>query len=785
MKNTFITYSIGCAIGLVLLVSSCSTTKKLTERSVLYTGIDKLEIENESKTKMGSEAVSEVNAALSKAPNGSLFGSPQKNLRLLPPIGLWIYNEYVDANNGIAKWVVRTFGKKPVLISVVDPELRTKNAKNLLNDYGYFKGTVRYTLNPDKKNDKKASVSYFIDMQDPYYLDSIEYRGFSDTAMRIILGGQRRRRQQQLAENSSLLKKGAQFNVIDLENERQRISARLRNRGFYYFRPDFVGYQADTTRMRGRVDLRIQPKPGVPAVARKQWRVGDIAVHLFGVNGEVPNDSVVYRNLMIHYHDKLKVRPKVLLNRIRMRSERLYAQNQSANTQERFGELGIFRYTEMQFVPKDTTSTNDILDLNIKSAFDLPYDSQLDLNLATKSNDYAGPGAAFTVTKRNIFRGGESLTVGLKGSYEWQTKSAPGASDSKINSYEIGANVALNFPRILFPWLGSREWNFPATTTFSLNADLLNRANFFKMLAFGGNITYNFQPTVVSKHSVTPFRLTFNVLQNTTDTFKTIMNENRALRQSMQDLFIPAMSYTYTYDDGQLRRRTNRFWWQSTITSAGNLISLTGTIFGKKLNEERTLIGSKMAQFMKLTSEARYTWNIDRNQSIATRLFGGIAYAYGANDVVPYTEQFFIGGANSIRAFTVRTIGPGSYAPEQISRYSYLDRTGDIKMEANVEYRFRIIKDLHGAVFLDAGNVWLIRDKDNEYPGGKFTLKDLGSNIALGTGAGLRYDLTFLVIRVDCGVALHVPYDTGKSGYYNVRKFKEGIGWHLAIGYPF
>ncbi|WP_370460001.1 BamA/TamA family outer membrane protein [Bacteroides sp. 519] len=770
-------------IAIALLLSSCSTTKNLDEGQMLYKGIKKTEIANDPKSAVGSEAIAEVKAALAKAPNGALFGSSSATLPKPLPIGLWIFNQYNDSQSKLSQWILKKFGSKPIYISTVNPGLRTQIATNQLRNYGFFNGTVSHTVN-QRKDKKTADVSYFIDMKDPFFLDSIEYRNFSDNAMRIIMGGQGRRKQQ-LSENRSLLRKGAQFNVDDLENERQRISARLRNRGYYYFRPDFIGYQADTTRVHGLVDLRVQPKVGIPMAANKQWRIGDISVLLFGVNGEAPNDSTLYKNLTIHYHDKLQVRPKVLLNRIRMQSGQLYSQNRSTSTQERFAELGIFRYTEMQFSPKDSTATNNLLNLDIKTAFDLPYDSQLELNLATKSNDYAGPGATFTVTKKNIFRGGESLTVGIKGSYEWQTKSTPGASDSKINSYEVGLNASLNFPRIVFPHLGSKEWNFPATTTFSLNADLLNRANFFKMLAFGGNVTYNFQPTVVSKHSITPAKLTFNVLQSTTDTFKTIMDNNKALAQSMENQFIPAMNYTYTYDDMSLRRRTNRFWWQTSFTSAGNVTSAVGAIFGKKFSEEKYLLGSKMAQFIKLTSEIRYTWNIDKNQSVATRLTGGVAYAYGSNKTIPYTEQFFIGGANSIRAFTVRTIGPGSYAPDEVSRYSYLDRTGDIKMEANIEYRFRIIKDLHGAIFLDAGNVWLMRDQNNDHPGGKFTLKGFGNNIALGTGAGLRYDLSFLVIRLDCGVALHLPYETGKSGYYNIPKFKDGMGWHLAIGYPF
>lgn len=766
-------YTTGFVIT-VLLLASCSTTKNLPEGQVLYTGIKKTEIENESKTETGKEAVSEVKAALAKAPNNSLFGS--SSIRQPFAFGLWIYNAFVNSERGLGRWIFRKFAADPVFISTVNPELRTKVATNLLHDYGFFNGTAGFEVIPNDKNPKKAGINYYINMRDPWFLDSIQYRNFPDEAMRIIFDDR---------GPKGLLHKGDQFNVIDLENERQRISRQLRNEGYYYFRPDMVAYQADTTRMRYLVDLRVLPKAGIPPEVRKQWRIGDISVHLFGVYGEVPNDSLKYNNLMIYYHDKLKVRPKVLQNRIRMKTGELYAQRRSANTQERFAELGIFRYTEMEFTPKDSTATNDLLNLDIKTGFDLPYDGQFEVNLATKSNDYAGPGAAFTVTKRNIFRGGESLTVGLKGSYEWQTKSAPGASDSKVNSYEIGINTSLNFPRILFPWLGSREWNFPASTVISLNADLLNRAHFFRMLSFGGNITYNFQPTRVSTHSITPFRLTFNVLQSKEKAFTDILNDNKALAKSMEDQFVPAMSYTYTYDDGKLQRRKNHFWWQSTFTSAGNITSGIYSLLGKGKDSEKTLLGSKMAQFVKLTSEVRYTWNISKNQALATRFLGGILYPYGpSKEGAPYSEQFFIGGANSIRAFTIRTIGPGTYVPPERDRYSYLDQTGEIKLEANAEYRFRIIKDLHGAIFLDAGNIWLVRE-DERRPGGKFSMKNFPNNIALGTGAGLRYDLSFLVVRLDCGVALHVPYETTKSGYYNIPKFKDGIGLHLAIGYPF
>lgn len=756
----------------LFILSSCSTTKNLPEGEVLYTGQKAVKVENRSKTSTGEQAVEEVEAALAKAPNNAFFGS--SSMRTPIPMGLWTYNAYLNSEKGLGRWLFKRFAATPVLISTVNPEIRTKAATNILRDYGFFNGTVSYQVLPEKKNARKAKILYHIDMKNPYFLDSIEYRRFTPEMNAIIARSKRR----------SLLQKGDQFSVIQLDAERERLSTQFRNAGYYYFRPEFVGYRADTTRVSGLVDLQIAPKSGVPSSAVKRWSIGDISVKLYGVKGEAPNDSLQYEDMTIYYYDKLNVRPNILHKRLRFHSGDLFSQRRVTLTQQKMAELGIFRYTEIKFAPRDTTQTTNLLDVTVNSSFDLPYDSELELNIATKSNDYMGPGIGYSVTKRNVFRGGETFSVGVKGSYEWQTKPPTGSSGVKINSWEVGLNSTLTFPRLVFPRLGKKEYDFPATTTFGINIDQLNRAHFFKMLSFGGEATYTFQPTRVSKHTVTPLKLTFSTLQNKTAEFGDILENNPALEKSMSSQFIPALSYTYTYDNASVRRARNHFWWQSSFTSAGNMTSGLYALSGKKFNEEKDLFGATMAHFLKFTSEMRYTWKIDKNQSLATRMMGGLIYAYASNKVAPYKEQFFIGGANSIRAFTVRSIGPGSYVPDKNSKYGYLDQTGDIKFEANVEYRFRIVKDLHGALFMDAGNVWLLREKEKT-EGGKFTLDGIGKNIALGTGAGLRYDLSFLVIRLDCGIALHLPYETGKSGYYNIPKFSDGVGVHFAIGFPF
>lgn len=776
-------------IGLAFL-SACSTTKHLPEGEILYTGQKPMIVENRSTTSVGETAMEEIEAALATAPNNSFLGS--STLRIPFPFGLWVYNGFVKYEKGIGRWIFNKFAAKPVLLSSVNPDIRQKAASNLLRDYGYFNGTVSYQTFIDPKDSLKAKLQYTVDMRNPYVIDTVTYHGFSERTLRIMEASRRR----------SLISPGEQFNVLDLDGERTRISDLLRNVGCYFFRPDYLVYQADTTLVPGgHVAMRMVPVAGMPKSAERPFYVGRKSFFLLGKQGEMPNDSLEYKDLKIYYHDKLKLRPNMVYRWVnyqgyrmkrqvqdstgitRRRSfEGLFSAYRQSRVQNRLSNVGIFRYADIQYVPRDTALVSDTLDINIVAMLDKPYDAEFDFNIKMKSNNQTGPGASFTVTKNNVFGGGETWNVKLDGSYEWQTGKD---RSSLMNSYELGLSTSLTFPRVVFPRMGDREYDFPATTTFRLYADQLNRAKYYKLLAFGGNATYDFQPKPTSKHSFTPFRLTFNVLRDPTDAFQNLQAENPALYVSLRDQFIPAIEYTYTYDNASVRSVRNPIWWQTTVASAGNLTSaiyrLCGQPFSKK---DKTLLGVPFAQFLKLNTEFRYHFRIDKNQLIASRIAAGAIWSYGNTTTAPYTEQFYIGGANSVRAFAARSIGPGGYPPDEVNKYSFINHVGDVRLEANIEYRFRIISDLHGALFLDAGNVWLMR-KDDSRPGGELTLKDFANQIALGTGFGLRYDLDFLVFRLDCGVGLHDPYDTGKSGYYNIPKFRDSLAVHFAIGYPF
>lgn len=778
--------------GLIFL-AGCSTTKHLPEGEILYTGQKPMIVLNRSETSVGEIAMEEVEAALATAPNNSLLGS--STIRYPFPFGLWIYNGFQKYEKGFGKWIFNKFAATPVLMSTVNPDIRQKAAVNLLRDYGYFNGSVSYKTFIDPKDSLKAKLQYTVNMRNPYFIDTVYYRGFSERTTRIMELGRRR----------SLISSGEQFNVADLDGERTRISTLLRNVGCYYFRPDYLTYQADTMMVpNGHVQMRLIPVPGMPKVAEKQFRVGRKSVYLLGKQGQEPNDSMDYKGLTIHYYNKPPVRPNMLYRWLnyqgyrrkrqiqdsagiaRQRSmQSLYSLYRQTRIQERLASVGIFRYAEMQYIPRDTAFVSDTLDVRVIAALDKPYDAELDFNVTMKSNNQTGPGAAFTVTKNNVFGGGESWNVKLNGSYEWQTGNKnSGGRSSRLNSYELGLNANLSIPRLLLPSFITRRLKYPGSTTFQLGVDLMNRPSFFRLIAFSGSAGYNFQTSPYSRHSLTVFKLTYNKLLHTTEAFDKTMDENPAIAMSFRNQFVPSINYTYTFDKTYGSTGNRRFYWQNSVTSAGNILSGVLSLFGEK--QPQHLFGNRFSQFVKEVSEVKFYHRIGRrNNWLATRLLVGVGYAYGNSEVMPYSEQFYIGGANSIRAFTIRSLGPGSYRPPANDRNGYLDQTGDFKLEANVEYRFGIMGRLNGAVFLDAGNIWLLK-KDPKRPGAELKWKGLLNEIALGTGFGLRYDISYLVIRADLGIGIHTPYpNPDKTGYYNISSFKDGLGFHLAIGYPF
>ena len=772
MSRKLITYTL-----LAVMLTACSSTRHIPEGEQLYTGIKSMDFIDESKfagSQTGQLAVEEITYALECPPNGSLAGS--SSLRM-PSVGLWFYNTFHNSKKGIGKWLFDRFATTPVLISKVNPGLRAEVATDILKYYGYFNGTVETEVLTDRKNPKKADVVYRIHFGEPYIYDSINYTRFPH-AVDSIIGSSLR---------SAFVKSGMQFNAAAMEEERTRISTLLRNNGYFNFQPGYLNYLADTINTPGKVNLRMQAVKNIPPKAYSTYRIGNISIRVTDsgnstMTGRLKGDTLKRTGISYIYNSKkIPVRVGALLRNIQLRRGELYSQEKQQNATTLLYQMNIFSNVNFSMSPR---KESDTLDVNITAQLDKPYDFTFELNATTKSNSQIGPGSKITLARKNVFRGGETLKLSLTGSYEWQTDKNVKGRAAVINSWEMGADVSLSFPRLFIPGINRRHLRVPGSTSLRVYTDQMNRSGFFRIIHAGGDATYRINSSSTSTHTLTPFRLTYDMLLKTTAKFDSIAAANRAIENSFRDQFIPAMQYTYTYDESKTRH-SNKTWVETSITSAGNITSLIYWAFGQPLDKrDKHILKNPYAQFIKATAEVRELWKIDKNNYIATRLMLGAIHSYGNSLYPPYSEQFYIGGANSLRAFTVRSVGPGSYRPASNDRYSYLDETGTFKLEMNVEYRFRLFADLHGALFVDAGNIWLLK-RDPERPGGELRLKTFAEQIALNTGVGARYDLGFLVLRVDFGLGLHAPYKTKRSGYFNLNPLKDGFAWHFGIGYPF
>lgn len=758
-----------------LLSGDAKAAKKLqTGSDLTKKQRDSIRVMQERDRETYELAKAEVEGVLAHAPNNSLMGSSYYRFPL--PMGLWVYNRYVYRKGGWAKWMQNTFGTTPIYLTTVNPRVRAQVAQNTLRNYGYFRARVSADT-VAMRNPRKAKVSYEVLPGELFHLDSIAYLNFPAHSDSLLRATQWQRR----------LWKGDAFSVKNLDAERTRLTDLFRDHGYYYYQPSYITFRADTLIRPEYVQLQVLPAPIVPPQASRPYYIGRTSIHVYDNQSYELTDSTTRRSITLAHSGepgKPLLKMRALFRHLRYRRGDLYKQSVMQGVQSDLSDMGIFSQLSMHYVPRDTAFLSDTLDVLITARLDKPYDAEFKGNVGTKSNGLVGPGVSFSMARQNAFREAEKVSLDVYGSYEWQTGAQMQGSSQTINSYSYGVALNLQFPRLTILSLG-RKFNRRATTTsnYKISADWLNRSGYFGRVSFGARMGYTYQPRPTIRHELVAFRLDYDMLLNTTEKFDSIVKQNPALYVSMRNQFVPSMQYTLQMTSRAAARNPRSF--TLVVKEAGNVTSAIYRALGQDWKAtNKHLFGVPFAQYLKLTAEVTEKYKIKSTRTyLVGRLFAGVVVSYGNSTIAPYSDLFPIGGANSIRAFGVRSIGPGSYHPS-VSGYSYLDQVGDLKLEANLEYRFPLVGNLSGALFLDAGNVWLMKP-DAARPGGSFNRKTFGKEIALGTGFGFRYDLDFLVLRFDVGIGLHAPYDTGKSGYYNMPKFMDSLGYHIAVGYPF
>ncbi len=781
----------------MMILAACSTTSGVPEGDRMYTGIDKITYSNYEKNDHFYSTQEEVEAALNCPPNGSLFGSSK--YRWPYPPSLWIWNKYSQKETKFAEWMTKSFGKAPVLMSNVNPELRASVAQSALNVHGYFRGKVD-AYEVDGRNPKKGKVGYQVDMGHLFTIDSVSYERFDAESKSLI----------DSTMGSTYLSKDVPFDVSTLDAERNRISQLLRDNGRFYYQPGYASYLADTFAVPGKVQVKLQLADSLPDRVMRKWYLGKVEVNLRKTRREeLTNTMAEYakvrreqreakgskaatsrarrtnrrnqRRMEVNFRGrKPPLRMSVLSRDMKLRPGQVYSYSDYIESANKLSSNGLFSTVDFNFTPRDSSATCDTLDLSVNCVFDKPYDFYVETNLKGKTTGFLGPQLIVGLTKRNAFHGGENLDINLHGSYEWQTGHAFDGSSNEVNSYDYGGDVSLDYPRIVLPWRVRRRFYTTPSTSFKVSSDIVNRSGYFKRHIVSGEVTYRFQLKPQWSHQFTPLSIEYNYLKRGTEQFFDLIIEHPYLMTIMLDQFIPKMKYTLTYSSPA--RSRNPVFWQTSISESGNLVSLAYMAFGKSWGEQnKELLKNPYAQFLKIETDFTKSWSFGDDSKLVGHLSAGYAWSYGNSSGIPYTEQFWVGGANSVRAFTVRSIGPGKYRSEE-RQWRFLEQVGDMKFQANLEFRPRLFGNLYGAVFLDAGNVW---SSDDYLENSKFHMSTLLDDLALGTGIGLRYDLDYFVIRFDWGIGIHAPYDTGKSRYYNIRSFHDGQSFHFAIGYPF
>lgn len=780
------------------LLVACSTTSAIPDGEHLYTGMEETKYSNYQPNQHFNDVKGELDVVLATKPNASWMGSP--SVRSPFPVGLWIWNAFSQDTTSFSRWLVRAFGSTPVLMNSTAPDLHVTVGENLLRKRGYFNGKITYEKLA-QRNPKKMRLQYSVDMGRLWLLDSIRYVNFPPTADSLIRANL----------DKAIIHKGDAFDVSTLEQERKRITDLFRNNGYYYYQNNDASYLADTTLTYGLASMRLQMADSVSNRVLRKWDIGTITINLQRQFMDSLSRQSRFRDIIVNYNGSHKpLRLRTITNDLKIWPGTVYNNELVEKTQQQLNSSGVFAATNFAFTPRDTTDTCSILDMTINCVFDKPYDFYIEAYGKGKTSGRYGPEAIVGLTKRNVFRGGEKFDLRLHGSYEWSASSDDDGRDwLGLNNYEYGAETSLQFPRLVNPFATPprKRWareerkiaaaaekglvyvpKVPRTyyttpsTTLKASVDVLNRAKYFKRHVVSGELTYQWQPNERNSYSFSPLTLTYEYMHNVTDRYLELIDSVPYLEVSLADQFIPKMLFQYTFMSPARYKSPIKVW--TTVSEASNILSAGYAAFGRHWSEkDKKLFKNPFAQFVKIDANMTKVWSLSEKSSVAAHVNVGTLWAYGNSRFAPYTEQFYVGGANSIRAFNVRQIGPGRYRSTQ-RRRSYVEQTGDIKFQCNVEYRPHLVGSLYGALFLDAGNVWTMHYDDGR-PEGYFRVKNVLKEMALGTGVGIRYDLGYFMLRLDWGVGLHVPYETGKTGFYNISKFKDAQAFHLAIGLPF
>ena len=753
-------YKLLLLLTFVLIISSCTGLKAVPEGDLLYVGA-KVKIDDADISKKEKNAiVDEIKELLVPKPNKSIFG-------LRPSLFFYNLAGNVKKDKGFRHWLKYKLGQEPVLFSKVDLDYNADIIQNYVENIGYFNAT---TTADSTRNGKKAKAEYNVTLRNQYKIKSITVPNDSSALSKSINKSMRH----------SLLKVGKPYNLEFIKNERSRIDTRLKEKGFFYFDENFILFQVDSTVANHEVDLILKIKDEIPEQAKRQYRINNINIYPnFTINDTLKGskDSVlVYKDFRIFDKEKT-FKPKIYDRTLYFHKDDLYNRTNHNLSLNRLITLGTFKFVKNQFTK--VYDKEGYLDANYYLT-PLPRKSiRVEILAKTNSANYNGSEINVNWSNRNTFRAAELLTISAFGGIEVQIS----GQNNGFNVYRYGGEATLIFPRFITPIRIESSSGFVPRTKVNVLYENQIRSKLYNLNTFKGSFGYLWKENDRKEHELKITEITFVNSTDVTDLYNDQIAQNPSLGKVIEKQLIFGPTYSYTYTNTMQKRRKHTFYFKGNMDLSGNA---AGLIMGaNSTTDPKKILDVPFSQFAKIEADFRHYLNLGGELQLASRAIVGVGYAYGNSSELPFIKQFFIGGTNSIRAFRARSIGPGSFDGGAQNNGFLPDQSGDLKLELNTELRGKIYNFIKGAVFVDAGNIWLLNENTMK-PGAQISSKFL-DQLAVGAGVGLRFDFSFLILRTDLAFPLKYP---SSKDFNNINMFdrtwqKNNLVFNLAIGYPF
>lgn len=761
-----LTYIFLSLLTLVMMVASCSVDKYIPEGEHMLTGVavtcDDEEIQKTYQ--LGDYVALQTNS--------KWFGARV-------PLKIYMLSGTDTTKRSCRFW--RKLGEAPVLYDSVKAERTMSDIEKVLNNAGYMKAEVEEFK---MVKGKKVKVLYNVHPKERYTIRNI-HRIVEDKELRHFL----------TVEDTaqSLLKTGLPFEVTALNSERNRIASYLRNHGYYKFTKEDVHFTADTAQHSTEVDVLMRVKlhqdnGRTEATEHKQYTIGSVNFLADVSNPNEPTDSIHYKGYNFLHQGGLHFRKRLLISHSMVKPGTLYNDSYFRRTYTNYTRLSAISFSNINLTERQGTDT---LDCNIIVNHAKPHSFGFDVE-ATNSAGDLGAALSTSYQNKNLFRGSESFTFKIRGAYEAIT----GLEGYEGNNYvELGAEATLGFPAFLLPYV-KREWGTEhnASSEIALQYNMQNRPEFQRRVL---TAAWRYKWSSKNQHVQNRFDLlevNYVYMPWISRTFKeqyldSLGKTNAILKYNYENLLITKMGYTYSYNSLGAREQTygkNAYTVRFNIETSGNVLSaFTHMTDGEKNRDgQYTFCNIAFAQYVRGDFDYAKSIRIDKNNSVAFHGALGIAYPYGNSSQLPFEKRYFAGGANSVRGWSVRSLGPGTYNGKD-KGINFLNQSGDIKLDLSLEYRAQLFWKFSGAAFIDAGNIWTIREYKDQ-PGGEFRFDKFWRQIAVSYGIGLRMDANFFIVRFDAGMKAIDPAYTGRDHYpITHHSFDRDFAFHFAVGLPF